>query len=99
MGKIEYPFGDLAQIGDEVLNAVRTERRSQDAKWGISRMVTDTPEHWLTILGEEFGEVARAILDGEVDNYQTELIQVAAVAVAAATSYGLQRSIDAVPVS
>lgn len=35
-----------------------------------------------TVLGEEYGEVCRAILDNDPDALRTELIQLAAVAVA-----------------
>jgi NTP pyrophosphatase (non-canonical NTP hydrolase) len=36
----------------------------------------------MTVLMEEVGEVARALLDGNADQLETELVQVAAVAVA-----------------
>ena len=36
----------------------------------------------IAVLGEEFGEVARAALDGKPDQMRTELTQLAAVAVA-----------------
>ena len=42
---------------------------------------------WSSILGEEVGEVNKAINDGDLDNYREELVQVAAVAVAMIESY------------
>ena len=64
------------------IEEVQLERAQQDQKWGEQNH-SDTL--WLAILGEEFGEVARAILqqDGDASgNVRDELIQVAAVAVA-----------------
>lgn len=62
-----------------VLAAVIAERQRQDAKWGEQN---HTPEKWFVILAEEFGEVARAIYEGDLKHAQTELVEVAAVAVA-----------------
>lgn len=58
--------GDSEQQTIEILGHVREERRRQDAKWG--------PQHhnmfvWLSILGEEFGEVCKASL--EIPAYDT----------------------------
>lgn len=72
----------------DALVLVARERAAQDAKWNR------TPGLWecsnplkLTVLAEEFGEVARAILEKEgKDRLRAELIQVAAVAVAWAES-------------
>ena len=74
-----------------VLELVAAERDRQRAKWG-------TPHRWgqgdcstldppddrvkLAVLAEEFGEVARALLERDRDGLATELVQVAAVAVA-----------------
>jgi len=53
---------------------VYKERRRQDSVWGEQN---HSPECYYLILAEEVGEVAKAIL--ELDNLETELIQVAAV--------------------
>lgn len=76
---------------------VQTERDRQDAKWGEQNHL---PEVWYAILGEEFGEVGTGILNATLqgqneqltrteawEQYREELIQVAAVAVAAVESY------------
>lgn len=78
----------------EVLEAVRAERRSQDAKWGRQ---SHDPMVWLAIAMEEVGEAAQAALQrrfadpplspeerGRLDDHcREELIQAAAVLVAA----------------
>lgn len=86
---------DPKMIIDSVLVDVSIERKRQNEKWGR------VPGNWsvpndrkLTVLTEEVGEVARALLDGgdeinepelmcidEAHLYE-ELVQVAAVAVA-----------------
>jgi NTP pyrophosphatase (non-canonical NTP hydrolase) len=65
---------------DEVLKDVVAERARQDAKWGSQRHLPDLL--WHAILSEEVGECAKAILERDRENLRTELIQVAAVAVA-----------------
>ena len=69
------------------------ERQRQNAKWGVQRH--SWPE-WMTVLGEEYGEACQAALrlrfgedNDQRDRYlsrlehlRTELVQIAAVAVA-----------------
>ena len=74
----------------DVYAAIDAERDRQAAKWGSphdwghgdcsSPAVEDSTK--VMVLTEECGEVARAVLDLDVDATRTELIQVAAVAVA-----------------
>ncbi len=73
-----------------VLFEVAVERQKQDEKWGEQN---HPPADWLMILGEEVGEANRAALearfevpDSDITYYRDELIQVAAVAVAAIES-------------
>lgn len=62
-----------------VLLEVMRERDQQDEKWGVQRHVQAL---WLAILAEEFGEVAKEVVDGvDLANLRVELIQTAAVAV------------------
>lgn len=68
-----------------VIDAICDERRKQDEKWGDQRELP--PRTWITILGEEFGEVCRAELESDSGGYRQELIQVAAVAIAAVESF------------
>lgn len=44
----------------EIVDAVLRERASQERQWGTRNTL---PDRWLTILTEEVGEVARAILE------------------------------------
>ncbi|PJN90728.1 hypothetical protein, partial [Bacillus sp. mrc49] len=74
------------QLKNDVLLAVETERFRQDALWGKQR---HSYGDWLKILVEEVGEVAQAMQkdqrwgkDSDASNLYTELIHVAAVAVA-----------------
>lgn len=74
-----------------ILEEVLDERDRQDTKWGKQ---DHDPAWWMTILGEEFGEACEAALqasfggddgpDRPWSDYREELIQIAAVAVAAA---------------
>lgn len=72
-----------------ILVSVDAERYRQDAKWGEQN---HEPAIWLTILQEEVGETAKAVLEGQIIDYHKELIQVAAVACAAAEC--LERNTD-----
>jgi NTP pyrophosphatase (non-canonical NTP hydrolase) len=69
----------------DIINEVLRERERQDAKWGVQNVELPI---WLTILGEEFGEVCEAVLkeifsaNDHIEEVKTELVQVAAVAVA-----------------
>jgi len=64
---------------ENILKLVAQERARQDAKWGEQN---HNPAFWAVILGEEYGEVCRAIYENDPTQYVAELIQVAAVCVA-----------------
>lgn len=72
------------EIVCDILGDVLHERESQHTKWGQQDHDED---RWMVILMEEVGEVARAIFDENPDNYREELVQVAAVAVAAIEAF------------
>lgn len=59
--------------------AVVAERSRQEEKYGRKNLMNSYPQ-WCTILGEEFGEVCRAIYEADPENLEEELIHVAAVA-------------------
>jgi len=63
---------------------VRQELQRQESKWGKQN---HSQAEWFVILGEEVGEVARAIFEKDGDNYSDELVQVAAVCMAALENY------------
>jgi hypothetical protein len=65
--------GVIGQVLNEVVNV-------QLRKWGVQN---HDPYRWLSILGEEKGEACRAANEGQWDDYEAEMIQVAAVAVSA----------------
>jgi hypothetical protein len=79
-------YNDPNQVRALVIKKVIDERERQDKKFGAMPRNLK-PSLWLAILTEETGEVARAILEGDSDNYAVELIQVAAVAIAALEDY------------
>jgi NTP pyrophosphatase (non-canonical NTP hydrolase) len=69
---------------DNIIQEIKAERARQDAKFGEQN---HPAERWLTILGEEVGEVNRAAIDywhdgKSLEAYRAELVQVAAVAIA-----------------
>lgn len=77
------------ELTEKILHFVAIERMSQDAKWGEQN---HDPRFWMSVLGEEFGESCRAanhLMWGDFDSavnrfhYALELLQTAAVAVAA----------------
>lgn len=69
-----------------LVDAILAERDRQIRKFG-SKGENLNATAWLTILAEEFGEVATAVREGDSDNYAEELVQVAAVAIAALEDY------------
>lgn len=78
-----------------IFGIIEDERRRQDRKWGEQN---HQPEKWICILMEEVGEAAKAVLEAFphtiqiedreywLQRYRKELIEVAAVAVAAVES-------------
>ena len=72
---------------------IKEERDRQDDKFGAQRKLTQ--REWLAILMEEVGEIAESILERDDENYPVELIQVAAVCVAALEDLAAQEERDA----
>lgn len=86
-----------------VIGEVLQERNRQEEKWGEQN---HHPLAWLAILGEEVGEVNKAVLEAFFPNYKTygdyiqarvELIQVAAVAIAMIESLDRNELAEAKP--
>ena len=70
-------------MDETVLCEIANERQNQDNKWG------EQNHHvlfWMSVLGEEYGEACKSAIEGDVLSCRTELVQVAAVAVAAIES-------------
>ena len=71
----------------DVLKEITKERLAQEEKWGEQN---HSDFKWMTILGEEYGEACEAALKSSIETasgfhrlqLRTELVQVAAVAVA-----------------
>lgn len=61
-----------------IMHDIAAERKRQDEKWGEQN---HSDAVWSAILGEEYGEVCKALLDEPEENMIKELTQVAAVAV------------------
>lgn len=75
---------------NKVLLEIQDERVRQEAKWGEQN---HEMSDYYTILGEEFGEVGKAICESKLQKIvhtheiRKELVQLAAVAVAMAEAY------------
>lgn len=89
-GLAEVPVATRAELS--LVKDVLLERRRQDGKWGALENRTCEGGHapsalsWLAILGEEFGEVSKDVLELNAEGLRAELVQVAAVALAFAES-------------
>ena len=70
-------------MNQNLIKEILEERENQDQKWGEQN---HHPYKWLVILGEEFGEANKAILEKSLMEYRKEMIQVAAVSLAAIES-------------
>jgi hypothetical protein len=83
-----------------VFEAVDAERGFQDRKWGTDPAVDGCilPGEDLhaqnTVLGEEFGEVCKATLEGDRSGRLRELVQVAAVSCAIIQFHYTKEEID-----
>lgn len=67
------------------IRMVLEEEVRQEQLWGKIRNLH--PELWMLILGEEYGEAQKAILQGDVANYLEELTHTTAVGLAAITDF------------
>jgi NTP pyrophosphatase (non-canonical NTP hydrolase) len=72
-----------SSLQTKIFDEIVAERDRQNAKWGEQN---HDPFTYMTVLTEEVGEAAEAALHmkfggPEAENYRTELVQIAAVAV------------------
>ena len=84
----DKPWNDRRHLTYEIENELGAELQRQIDKFGYKTNETCDPLKWLAILGEEYGEVSKEVVEmtfcgRDTENYQKELIQVAAVAIAA----------------
>src|SRR5690242_8845044 len=78
---------------DNIIKDILNEVARQDVKWGKNRILKK--DLWLVVMGEEYGEVAEAILNNDNDNYREELIQLAALCLQSVQSFdGSRETID-----
>ena len=89
----EMTTGEIIVRGD-IFGEIVAERDRQDTKFGDQSR--NSLDRWNTILGEEVGEVAKAILEEDNENLEEELVQVAAVCVAI-LEYRRRRKIGLIP--
>jgi NTP pyrophosphatase (non-canonical NTP hydrolase) len=67
----------------EVFNRVNLHREVMDRKWGDKSIVAISQPHFVTtLLTEEVGEVARAVLEEDKENLKAELLDVIQIACA-----------------
>lgn len=75
---------EVKQVQDEALNAIRVEREYQNKRWGTEFDDNNTINDWVTYITRYAGQAAFA----EVGQSQvTQLVKVAALAVAALEAY------------
>ncbi|KKL71565.1 hypothetical protein LCGC14_2093610 [marine sediment metagenome] len=75
-------------LQEQVIWSIKEERARQDKKWGSQCHLS--PYTWMTTLMEEVCKAARLSLEGDSVGYSDELVQVAAVAIAALESHYAQ---------
>jgi len=74
---------ELKEIRDTIIIKIVTERNRQDAKWGrYAGLWDDSDQLKLTVVMEEIGEIAKAILEDDSINLYEEIIQSMAVLMA-----------------
>lgn len=68
----------------KIVQDILLERVRQDDEWGVQR---HNLSRWILILTEEVGECSKAVLEHDLAGYREELVQAAAVALAAIESF------------
>jgi len=71
------------------LAAIRQERQYQDAKWGNPFQNRHGLHSWLELIGEEWAEASQAVIDRDDIQAQREIVQIAALCVAALEQHGV----------
>lgn len=88
--KRDTPIIGMSRLKVRSAMDVDAEMQRQVDKFGEQ---DHEPKDWYLILGEEFGEVGKAILEkqwnykGAKDNYREEMVQLAAVALSAIQNF------------
>lgn len=80
---------EARRVQRRIILEIQCERHFQDKKWGVDRKLPIGD--WMLILHEETGEACQSALQGNMDSFRAEMIQVAAVALAIIESHDLYR--------
>jgi hypothetical protein len=72
----------LSEARDDLYVRIEAERLRQDKKWGGQPGIDRIDKTYPAVLGEEFGEVCKDTLEGNIPGAVEELVHVAAVAIA-----------------
>jgi NTP pyrophosphatase (non-canonical NTP hydrolase) len=75
----------------QFVEEIKEERIRQNGKWGWQQW---DGYKWLTILAEEFGEIANAILEHDHESIEKELIHTAAVCCAMFEQHKTDKSLS-----
>lgn len=73
-------LSELTRLFDAI-DDVRREVLRQDTLWGTAESQDQNVDRRFAILAEEFGEVAKEVVERNFKNQREELVQVAAVAI------------------
>lgn len=74
---------------ENIHHAIRRERAYQDRKYGTISERKLPLDDYIAILWTELGEATRSFIERDYNNARCELLQVAAVAVAALEAHGI----------
>lgn len=82
----------MAATRHEVIVALSQERVFQDSKHGSIHQEPHTPAGWMLLIEAELHEARNAVIKGGLgrDSWRHELVQVAALCIAALEQHGLQ---------
>lgn len=76
----QLKFDENTTSQDRWIAEIIAERKYQDSLWGTRQ--THSQDRWNTIVGEEHGEICKATLREDLERYKSELVQLAATALA-----------------
>lgn len=87
---LQYNAAGMRRI--EVMAAIIEERQYQDNKWGSIEAHPHTVGEWILLIEDELNEAKRALIKGGTgrDSVISELVQVAALALACLEQHGLE---------
>lgn len=79
-----------------IMAAIGAERKFQDNKWGKIEDNPHTPAGWMMLIRSELTEAELALIKGGMgrDTWRAELLQVAALCIAALEQHGLTAPLD-----